>query len=56
MREIKDDYSLDPHPCGTLYKKIKDHGKEFRVTDSVKNHLKYMLYESNNSLAPQWYY
>ena len=29
-KRSKGDYSLDLH--GTLYKKIKDHGKEFRAT------------------------
>ena len=32
----KADYSLDPHR--TLYEKIKDHEKEFKVQQSPKDH------------------
>ena len=45
----KGDYSLDPH--GTLYKKVKYNGKEFRVLIVPKNIQKYVLYETHNSLG-----
>ena len=43
----KGNYSLDTH--GALYRKIKDHGKEFRALIVPKAIQKYILYESHTS-------
>ena len=48
-KRSKGDHGLDPH--GTLYKKIKGHGKEFRALIVPKTIQKYMFYESHNGLG-----
>ena len=48
-KRSKGDYSLDPHEA--LYKKIKDHEKEFRALILPKTIQIYVLYKSHNSLG-----